>query len=79
MPLHPHQALTKELAEQVELATAFVAQTSVRSESRVQVADLPEKPEGEDTPDLLYALRLDLTGDLGANARRVTGVTDEND
>ncbi len=79
MLLQPHQALTKELAEQVERATAFVAQTSVRLESRVQVANLPEKPEGEDTPDLLYALRLYLTGDVGANAIRVTGVNDEND
>jgi hypothetical protein len=79
MLLQPHQALTKELAEQVERATAFVAQASVRLESRVQVANLPEKPEGEDTPDLLYALRLYLTGDVGANAIRVTGVNDEND
>jgi hypothetical protein len=78
MLLQPHQAITKELAEQVERATAFIAQASVRLESRVQV-DLPEKPEGEDTPDLLYALRLYLTGDVGANAIRVTGVNDGQD
>jgi hypothetical protein len=74
MLLQPHQAITKELAEQVERATAFIAQASVRLESRVQVANLSQKPEGEDTPDLLYALRLYLTGDVGANAIRVTGV-----
>jgi hypothetical protein len=79
MLLQPHQAFTKELAGQVEQATAFIAQASVQLESRVQVANLPEKPEGEDTPDLLYALRLYLTGDTGANAIRVTGVNDDDD
>ena len=79
MLLQPHQAITKELAEQVERATAFIAQESVRLKSRVQVANLPEKPESEDTPDLLYALRLYLTGDVGANAIRVTGVNDGGD
>jgi hypothetical protein len=79
MLLQPHQALTKELAEQVERAAAFIAQASVRLESRVQIANLPEKPEGEDTPDLLYALLLYLTGDVGADAIRVTGVNDEDD
>jgi len=74
MLLQPHQAITKELAEQVERATDLTAQASVRLESRVQVANLPQKPEGENTPDLLYALRLYLTGDVGANAIRVTGV-----
>jgi hypothetical protein len=78
MLLQPHQAITKGLAEQVERVTAFIAHASVRVESRIQVANLPEKPEGEDTPDLLYALRLYLTGDVGANAIRVTGVNDED-
>ena len=34
---------------------------------------------GRDPPDLLYALRLYLTGDVGANAIRVTGVNDGED
>jgi hypothetical protein len=79
MLLQPHQAITRELAEQVERATALIAQASVRLESRVQVANLPEKPEGEDTPDLLYALRLYLTGDVGADAIRVTSVSHGED
>jgi hypothetical protein len=77
MLLQPSQAITKEFAEQVELATDFFAQPSVQLKSRVQVADLPEKPEGDDTPDLLYALRLYLTGEDGANAIRVTGVNED--
>jgi hypothetical protein len=77
--LQPNQAITKEIAEQVEQATASLAGASVRLKSRVQVADLPEKPPGEETPDLLYALRLYLTGDVGANAIRVTDVSDRED
>jgi predicted transcriptional regulator len=79
MLLQPHQAITKELAEQVERAIALIAQACVRLKSRVQVANLSEKPEGEDTPDLLYALRLYLAGDVGANAIRVTGVNHGED
>lgn len=84
--LQPHQSLTREFAEQIERTVTFFAQASApfgsrvpTLESRVQVASLPEKPEGESTPDLLYALRLYLTGDVGANAIRVTGVNEGED
>jgi hypothetical protein len=79
MQLQPHQAITKALAEQIERSAALIARSSVRLESRVEVANLPDKPEGESTPDLLYALRLYLTGDVGADAIRVTGVNDGED
>jgi hypothetical protein len=68
-----------EIAEQVEQATASLAGASVRLKSRVQVADLPEKPAGEEPPDLLYALWRYLAGDVGANAIRVTDVSDRED
>lgn len=77
--LQPSQAITKEFAEQIEQATASLTGASVRLKSRVQVADLPEKQEGDDTPDLLYALRLYLTGEEEANAIRVTDVSDGED
>ena len=77
--LQPSQGITKEIAEQVEQATASLAGESVRLKSRVQVADLPEKQEGDDTPDILYALRLYLTGEEEANAIRVTDVSDGED
>lgn len=51
MMLQPHQEITREVAEQVERATAFIVQRSVRLKSRVQIASLPDKPAGEDTPD----------------------------
>lgn len=79
MVLQPHQVATKALAEQVERAATLLAQARFPIESRVQVASLPEKPVGDDTPDLLFALRLYLTGDVGANAIRVTGINDGED
>jgi hypothetical protein len=79
MTLQPHQDLTKNLAGQVEAAVALVERSGFEVRSRVEITELPEKPEGDSTPDLLYALRLYLTGDVGANAIRVTGVNDGED
>ncbi|KQY62393.1 hypothetical protein [Nocardioides sp. Root140] len=75
----PHQELTKNFAEQVELSTALIERSGHEIRSRVEIADLPKKAEGDSTPDLLYALRLFLTGDVGAYAIRVTGVNDGED
>ena len=61
MLLQPHQKVTKELAKQVERVTEIVAQSNVTLFSRVQIN--LQKPDGDRTPDLLYALRLYLTGD----------------
>lgn len=74
MLLQPHQKITKELAKQVELVTEIVARSNVSIFSRVQINI--EKPEGDHTPDLLYALRLYLTGDDGANAIHISRVSD---
>ena len=76
--LQPHQAVVRDLAEQTEQVITFIARSPFSLESRVQVANLPGKPEGDDTPDLLFALRLYLTGDIGANAIRVTGVREDD-
>ena len=76
MQLQPHQRITRQLADQIEIAADRIAAGAPPLQSRVAVANLPEKPEGDNTPDLLYALRLYLTGDVGANAIRVTGVND---
>ena len=77
--LQPSQPLTQELAQSVELSVAAVDRSGLPLRSRVQVGGLPEKPRGDHTPDLLYALRLYLTGDVGANAIRVTGILDGDD
>jgi hypothetical protein len=77
--LQPHQKMTKDFASQVEAAATLVELSGLEIRSRVELADLPEKPEGDTTPDLLYALRLYLTGDVGAHAIRVTGVNEGED
>lgn len=78
MLLQPHQKLTKELAKHVERVAEIVAQSNVPLFSRVQIN--LQKPDVDRTPDLLYALRLYLTGDDGANAIHITSVSDvDND
>lgn len=72
--LQPHQRITKELAKQVDRVADLFAETNVSLFSRVQIN--LKKPEEDSTPDLLYALRLYLTGDDGANAIHITSVTD---
>jgi len=74
MLLQPHQKITKELAKQVERVTDIVLQSDVSLFSRVQINI--DKPEGDRTPDLLYTLRLYLTGDDGANAIHISSISD---
>lgn len=76
MLLQPHQKITKELAKQVERVTEIVTQSNISLFSRVQINI--EKPEGDRTPDLLYALRLYLTGEDGANAIHISSVSDSD-
>lgn len=77
MLLQPHQKITKELAKQVEQVTEIVARSNITLFSRVQINI--QKHEGDRTPDLLYALRLYLTGDDGANAIHITSVSDSQE
>jgi hypothetical protein len=76
MLLQPHQKITKKLAKQVEHVTEIVAQSNVTIFSRVQIN--LQKPKGDLTPDLLYALRLYLTGDDGANAIHIASVSESD-
>lgn len=75
MLLQPHQQITKALARSVERVSELVAQSTVVLSCRVQINI--EKPEGDHTPDLLFALRLYLTGDDGANAIHITRISDD--
>lgn len=76
MLLQPHQKITKELSKQVEHVTDIVLQSNIPLFSRVQIS--LQKPEGDRTPDLLYALRLYLTGDDGANAIHISSISDSD-
>jgi hypothetical protein len=77
MLLQPHQRITKQFAEQIDRLEEMSAETHVSLFSRVQINI--QKPEGVRSPDLLYALRLYLTGDDGANAIHITGISDTDD
>jgi len=79
MLLQPHQEIIKGLVSDIERVAEVVANSNAGLPSRVQMSNLPPKAEGDKTPPLLYALRLYLTGDVGANAIRVTGVNDGED
>lgn len=76
MLLQPHQNITKKLAKQVEQVAKIVVESKIQLFSRVQLTI--QKPAGDHTPDLLYALRLYLTGDDGANAIHITSISDSN-
>jgi len=77
MLLQPHQKITKQFAEQVDRIEGIVAESNATLFSRVQINT--QKPKGIRTPDLLFALRLYLTGDDGANAIHITGISDTDD
>ncbi len=77
MLLQPHQKITKQFAEQIDRIEDLIAESNINLFSRVQINI--QKPDGVRTPDLLYALRLYLTGDDGANAIHITGISDNDD
>ncbi len=77
MLLQPHQKITKQFAEQIDRIDDLIAKKHIVLFSRVQI-DV-KKPQGVRTPDLLYVLRLYLTGDDGANAIHIAGVSDTDD
>jgi hypothetical protein len=77
MLLQPHQKITKKFAEQIDRIEDIIAESNITLFSRVKINI--QKPKGVRTPDLIYALRLYLTGDDGANAICITGIADTDD
>lgn len=55
-----------------------MAKVNISLFSRIRIT-VKNKPEGDRTPDLLYALRLHLTGDDGANAIQITSISDSDE
>lgn len=76
MLLQPHQKITKEFAKQIEHVTEIILQSDIPLFSRVQLN--LQKPKSDRAPDLLYALRLYLGGDDGADAIHISSVSDGN-
>src|SRR5690625_3113436 len=72
----PVNDLTKKYVTLVDDVSRIALDSEIELKSRINLQI--EKPEMfRNTPDLLYALRMYLTGDLGANSIGVTSVLDD--
>jgi len=77
MVFAPDNDLTKKYVTLVDDVSKIVIESDIELKSRISLQI--EKPEMfRNTPDLLYALRMYLTGDSGANTIVITGVSDED-
>ncbi|WP_298737592.1 DUF2357 domain-containing protein [uncultured Psychrobacter sp.] len=73
----PDNDLIKKYVTFVDDVSRIVIDSDIELKSRISLQI--EKPEMfRNTPDLLYALRMYLTGDSGANTIVITGVSDED-
>ena len=73
----PNNDLTKKYVTLVDDVSRIVIDSNITLKSRISLQI--EKPEMfRNTPNLLYALRMYLTGDSGANTIVITGVSDED-
>ncbi|MEQ6970783.1 DUF2357 domain-containing protein [Pectobacterium polaris] len=72
----PSNDLTKKYVTLVDDISRIVIDSDIELKSRISLQI--EKPEMfRNTPDLLYALRMYLTGDLGASSIGITSVLDD--
>ncbi|MCS4533808.1 DUF2357 domain-containing protein [Neisseria montereyensis] len=77
MVFAPDNELTKKYVTLVDDVSRIVISSDIELKSRISLQI--EKPETFcNTPDLLYALRMYLTGNSGANTIVITGVSDED-
>jgi hypothetical protein len=76
MILSPDQELTKKFIKIIDEISNKIMKNNIKLNSRIALQ--LEKPNVfKKTPDLLYALKMYLTCDSGANTIQITGVTDE--
>lgn len=72
----PDNDLTKRYVALVDDVSKIVIESDIELKSRISLQI--EKPEMfRNTPDLLYALRMYLTGDAGASSIGITSVSDD--
>jgi len=73
--LSPNKEISKRFITLIEDISKILADKDINLQSRISIQI--EKPEiFHNTPDLLYALRVYLTGDSGANAVVIRGISD---
>ena len=76
MILSPEKELTKEFIKIIDKITNKVMMNNIKLQSRIAI-QLDKPNVFRKTPDLLYALKMYLTCDSGANTIQITSVTDE--
>jgi len=74
--LSPDKELTQKYVTLVDDVSRIVIDGDIELKSRISL-QLNKPPQFCNTPDLLYALRMYLTGDSGANTIVITSVVDE--
>lgn len=74
--LSPDNKIIKKLIETVDKAVALVVEKNIQIKSRIDL-EINKPDQVHKTPDLLYALKMYLTGDDWANTIEVIGVSDE--
>lgn len=76
MILAPEKELTKRFITLLDDISKMVIDNEIELKSRISLQI--EKPEiSRNTPDLLYALRMYLTGDSGANSILISGISED--
>ena len=78
MLLQPGQDRTVKFSESVNLLIADAVSRGDDYFSRLKL-DVSTRASDDKTPDLLYALRVYLEGDMAASAIRVTGVAEDDE
>lgn len=77
--LAPGKKLTTAFVEVVDKVAHTIYEENLVSDITTRINLQLDKPKAfHKTPDLLYALRMYLTGDSGANAIHVSGVSDDD-
>lgn len=74
--LLPNMNISKQYTSIIDKISKLLVKNNIELRSRIKLQI--EKPEYDNTPDLLYALRMFLTGDSGANTIQITGITDDD-
>ncbi|TSA39069.1 MAG: DUF2357 domain-containing protein [Methylococcaceae bacterium] len=75
--LSPNQEITRKFVVLIEDLTQKIIKLNLNINSRITL-ELDKPKAFNKTPDLLYALRMYLTGDSGANSIQVTEIKDSD-
>jgi len=74
--LSPDREITIRYISMLDDISKFFLDNDFELKSRISI-QIDKPPMFHDTPDLLYALRMYLTGDSGANSIQITVINDE--